>query len=172
VVVARQSRASTLLRDPEQYVTADEYDGMYDVDTRLREALRGTDSARIWLPLVAKLIEAHPKRLVGPLASASVSPEMTEFVLRMVANTTSQRELGSSAPRTQLVRYLARSKDPRALPELRRSLGSDELDELASALRGLALLRDKASRSRVEQLSKHETPAVAQAAREALLQLD
>jgi hypothetical protein len=97
---------------------------------------------------------------------------MTEFVLRMVANTTSQRELGSSAPRTQLVRYLARSKDPRALPELRRSLGSDELDELASALRGLALLRDKASRSRVEQLSKHETPAVAQAAREALLQLD
>ena len=171
VVVARQARASMLLQRPEQYRPADEYEAMYDVDTRLREALRGTDSAPVWLPLVSKLIEADPKRLAGSLASASVSPEMTELVLRLVAGTASQRELGGAAPRSQLLRYLARSKDPRALSELRRSLKSDEPNELASALRGLALLRDKASRPRVEQLTKHAAPAVAEAAREALQQL-
>ena len=65
---------------------------------------------------------------------------MTELVLRLVAGTASQRELGNAAPRSQLLRYLARSQDPRALPELRRSLNSDEPNEVASALRGLALL--------------------------------
>jgi hypothetical protein len=68
--------------------------------------------------------------------------------------------------------YLARSQHPSALPELRRSLKATDREELAAAIRGLALLRDKASKPAIEQLSKHDSSLVAQAAREALLQLD
>ena len=171
VVVARQARASQLLQTLEQFRPADG-EAMHEIAMRLAQALAGAETAAAWLPLATKLIELHPKELTSTLSGARVLPETSELVVRLLAKTAPAAELSAQSPRVPLLTYLVRSQHPSALPELRRSLKANNREELAAAIRGLAALRDKTSKPAIEQFSKHDSPLVAQAAREALLELE
>lgn len=170
-VVARQARASQLLQTPEQFRPVD-HEAMHEIALRLAQALAGAETVAAWLPLATKLIELHPKELASTLSTARVLPQTSELVLRLLAKTAPATELSALPPHAPLLTYLARSQHPSALPELRRSLKADNREEVAAAIRGLALLRDKDSKPAIEQLCKHDSPLVAQAAREALEQLE
>lgn len=72
------------------------------------------------------------------------------------------------AVRADVIDYLARAKDPAALPELRRSLGAGDPMEIRAAIRGVVALKDKASRPAVTKLKEHPDKEVARVAEEAL----
>ncbi len=171
-VVARHAKASLFLAfEGRRRELSTDREVVFEVRERLAQALRSPEGTRRSIGLVETLALAYPENLGAPLYRAIVLPETTAAALRIAAKTEPGKFAGWAGVRSDVVAYLARSKDPAAIVEIRRSLGSTEPLEVTAALRGIEAFKDTASRAAVEKLTTHSNREVADAAKKALTAL-
>jgi len=171
-VVARYAKASLFLLVPEKRAALwTDREVVREVASRLGRVLRSAEGAKGSLALAEALALEHPTSFGETFREAAVTPETTQSALRIASKLEPSTTAAWGAARTGVIAYLSHAKDPAGLPEIRRSLGAGNSEEIIYALRGVSALKDKASRGAVEKLTKHSDKYLANVAVETLAAL-
>lgn len=171
-VVARYAKVSLFLSVPDRReMLGTDPQVVSEAAERLSKVLRSVEGTRGSLALVETLSIAYPMRFGGAFQEVAITPETTALALRLAAKLEPSAAEVWGAVRGGVIGYLARAKEPAALPEMRRSLASGDPIEIAAALHGVLALKDTASRAAVEKLTSHTSRYVRDTAKETLAAL-